>query len=120
MEESARGTPIIVEGKKDITALRALGVDGTVIAVKTGGKSFQDSISEIEKMGVNEVVLFLGFDRRGKEVTRRLKQSLEPARIKPNTHFLRALSALVAKDIQCIQSLTSYLDTIRKKVAALK
>lgn len=117
-EESAKETPIVVEGKKDVEALRALGIAGTVLTVKTGGKSFLDIVSEIEKMELPEVILFLDFDRRGKEGTKRLKQSLEQAKIKPNIRFWRALSALVGKEIQCIESLTAYLETIRKKVAA--
>jgi len=117
-EESAKGKPIVVEGKKDVNALRALGVTGTVLTVKTGGKSFLDVVSEIEKMGASEVILFLDFDRRGKEGTKHLKQSLERAKIKPNTKFWRALSALVGKEIQCVESLTAYLDTLRAKVTA--
>jgi 5S rRNA maturation endonuclease (ribonuclease M5) len=116
--ESAKGTPILVEGKKDIKALCTLGVAGTVLTVKTGGKSFLDTVSEIEKMGVPEVILFLDFDRRGKEGTKRLKQGLERAKIKPNVRFWRALSALAGKEIQCIESLTAYLDTLRAKVSA--
>jgi 5S rRNA maturation endonuclease (ribonuclease M5) len=103
--ESANGTPIVVEGKKDVEALRALGIAGTVITVKTGGKSFLDTVSEIEKMGVPEVILFLDFDRRGKEGTKHLKQNLERAKIKPNVTFWRALLMLVGKEIQCIESL---------------
>jgi len=117
-EASAKGKPIVVEGKKDVEALRASGVAGTVITVKTGGKSFLDAVSEIEKTGVSEVILFLDFDRRGKEGTKRLKQSMERAKIKPNTKFWRALSALVGKEIQCIESLTAYLDTLHTKVSA--
>jgi 5S rRNA maturation endonuclease (ribonuclease M5) len=117
-EESAKGKPIVVEGKKDVEALRALGVAGTVLTVKTGGKSFLDAVSEIEKMDVPEVILFLDFDRRGKEGTKRLKQSLEKAKIKPNVKFWRALSALMGKEIQCIESLTAYLNTLRTKVSA--
>jgi len=117
-EESAKGTPIVVEGKKDVDALRALSVKGTLITVKTGGKSFLDAVSEIEKTGVPEVILFLDFDRRGKEGTKRLKQSLERAKIKSNVKFWRSLSALVGKEIQCIESLTAYLDTLRAKVSA--
>jgi len=117
-EESAKGKPIVVEGKKDVDALRALGVTGAVLTVKTGGKSFLDAVSEIEKMGVSEVILFLDFDRRGKEGTRHLKQSLERAKIKPDTKFWRELSALVGKEIQCVESLTAYLDTLRAKVTA--
>ena len=117
-EESAKGKPIVVEGKKDVEALRALGVEGAVITVKTGGKSFLDAVSEIEKMRVPEVILFLDFDRRGKQGTKRLKQSLERAKIKPNVKFWRELSALVGKEIQCIESLTAYLVTLRAKISA--
>jgi 5S rRNA maturation endonuclease (ribonuclease M5) len=117
-EASAKGKPIVVEGKKDVDALRALGVAGTVLTVKTGGKSFLDAVFEIEKLGVPEVILFLDFDRRGREGTKRLKQSLERAKIKPNVKFWRELSALVGKEIQCVESLTAYLDTLRAKVSA--
>jgi 5S rRNA maturation endonuclease (ribonuclease M5) len=119
-EESAKGKPIVVEGKKDVEALCALGVVGTVLTVKTGGKSFLDAISEIEKTGVPEVILFLDFDRRGKEGTKHLKQSLERAKIKPNIKFWRRLSALVGKEIQCIESLTAYLRTLHAKLTAQK
>ncbi len=116
-EESAKGKPIVVEGKKDVDALRALGLTGAIITIKTGGKSFLDAVSEIEEMDAPEVILFLDFDRRGKEGTRCLKQSLERAKIKPNVKFWRELSALVGKEIQCVESLTAYLDTLRAKLA---
>jgi 5S rRNA maturation endonuclease (ribonuclease M5) len=115
-EESAKGTPIVVEGKKDVEALRVFGVEGPVVTAKTGGKSFLDVVSEIVQTDATEVVLFLDFDRRGKQGTKRLKQSLERAKIKPNTKFWRELSALVEKEIQCIESLTAYLNTLRTKV----
>ncbi|MBN1357228.1 toprim domain-containing protein [Candidatus Bathyarchaeota archaeon] len=115
-EESVKGKPIVVEGKKDVVALRALGVKGTVLTVKTGGRSFLDAICEIEKMCVPEVILFLDFDRRGKEGTKHLKQSLERAKIKPNTKLWRALSATAGKEIQCIESLTAYLQTLHEKL----
>ena len=118
MEESANGKPIVVEGKKDADALRVLGVTGNVLTVKTGGKSFLDAVSEIEKMAVPEAILLLDFDRRGKEGTKRLKKSLERAKIKPNVKFWRALSALVKNEIQCVESLKAYMCTLRAKVNA--
>jgi 2,5-diamino-6-(ribosylamino)-4(3H)-pyrimidinone 5'-phosphate reductase len=116
-EETAKGTPIVVEGKKDVEALRALGVAGTMLTVKTAGKSFLDTVSEIEKINMLEVILFLDFDRRGKEGTKRLKQNLERTKIKPNVKFWRELSALVGKEIQCVESLTAYLNTLRTKIS---
>ena len=117
-EVSAKGTPVVVEGKKDVDALRALGVEGELVTVKTGGKSFLDVVCEIEKLRVPEVILFLDFDRRGQEGTRRLKQGLERAKIKPNLKFWRKLSLLVGKEIQCIESLTAYMATLRIKIGA--
>ena len=115
-EESAKGKPIIVEGKKDTQALRLLGVNGTIVTVKTGGKSFLEATEETEKLGISEVILLMDFDRRGKEGTARLKQNLERAKIKVNTKFWRELQALVGREIQCIESLTAYLSTLQEKV----
>jgi 5S rRNA maturation endonuclease (ribonuclease M5) len=120
VEESLKGTPIVVEGKKDVQTLRALGVTGTMLTVKTGGKSFLDAVCEIEKMHVPEVILFLDFDRRGKEGTKHLKQSLERAKIKTNTKLWRRLSATAGNEIQCIESLTAYLHTLHEKTNTKK
>lgn len=117
-EESAKGKPIIVEGKKDAATLRSLGLTGTIVTAKTGGKSFVDVISDVEALNVPEVILFLDFDRRGKEATNLFKQSLERMGIKANLKFWRQLSVLVGKEIQCVESLTAYLATLHTRVAS--
>lgn len=114
-EESAKGKPIVVEGKKDEQTLRVLGVNGAVLTVKTGGKSFLEATAEIEKLGAREVILLLDFDRRGKEGTLHLQRNLEGSKIKINVLFWRELRALVGREIQCIESLTSYLSTLQEK-----
>ena len=114
-EESARGTPILVEGKKDVEALRALGVEGPVWSVKTGGKSFVDVVSELEESKAPKVVLLLDFDRRGKEGTRRLQLNLEKAKIRTDTEVWRALSRLAGRDVQCVEGLVAYLENLRAK-----
>lgn len=115
-EESSKGKPIIVEGKKDAQALRMLGVNGTIVTAKTGGKSFLEANEEIEKLGSSEIILLMDFDRRGKEGTTRLKQHLERAKIKANTKLWHELQALVGREIQCIESLTAYLSTLQEKI----
>jgi len=87
-----------------------------MLTVKTGGKSFLDAVSEIEKLSVPEVILLLDFDRRGKEGTKHLKHSLESGKIKPDVKFWRKLSALVGKEVQCIEGLTAYMVTLRSKI----
>ena len=114
--ESANGTPIIVEGKKDVETLLTMGVEGVLLAVKTGGKSFLDVVTELEQLGRREVILFLDFDRRGKEGTKKLKQSLERSGITPNITLWKELQGLLKRDIQCVESLASYLKTLREKI----
>ena len=114
--ESAKGTPIIVEGQKDVEALRGLGVEGAVVTAKTGGKNFLDVVSEVERTGAEGAVLLLDFDRRGREGTKRLKQDLEHAKIAPNLKFWRELKALLGREVQCVEGLTSYMATLRLKI----
>jgi len=110
-----KGKPIVVEGIKDAQALHELGIEGKVVTVKTGGKSFLEATVEIENLGVGAVVLLLDFDRRGKEGTIRLKRDLERAKIKVDIGFWRELEALVGREIQCIESLPAYISTLQKK-----
>lgn len=116
-DESAKGKPIVVEGKKDQETLRGLGAKGPIVSIKTGGKSFVNVISEIEVSKTPEVILLLDFDRRGREATKHFKRNLETAKIKPNTKFWYDLTSLVGKDIQCVESLITYLETLKKKLA---
>jgi 2,5-diamino-6-(ribosylamino)-4(3H)-pyrimidinone 5'-phosphate reductase len=115
-EESAKGTPIIVEGKNDVEALRNLAVEGKIISAKTGGKSILDVVFEVEKTSANEVILLFDFDRRGKEWTKRIKQQLERARVKPNIRFWRELLTLVGREVKDVEGLTTYMETLKSKI----
>jgi 5S rRNA maturation endonuclease (ribonuclease M5) len=113
--EAAKGTPIVVEGKKDAAALETLGINGTILTLKTGGKSFFDLVLELEQTGFPAVILFLDFDRRGKEGTKRLKEHLERLRIVPNVNYWRQLFSLVGRELLCVEGLPSYLQTLHSK-----
>jgi 2,5-diamino-6-(ribosylamino)-4(3H)-pyrimidinone 5'-phosphate reductase len=114
-EESAKGTPIIVEGKKDVETLVALAVAGKIISAKTSGKSLLDVVYEAKKTRACEVILLLDFDRRGKEWTQRLKQQLEQEGITPNTNFWAQLLALVGREVKDVEGLASYMETLKRK-----
>jgi len=116
-EDSAKGKLIVVEGAKDAQTLRMLGVNGRILQIKTGGKSFLEATTEIEKLKPQVVILLLDFDRRGKEGTKRLKQDLERAKVKVDMSFWRGLQALVGREVQCVESLNVYLDTLNSKVS---
>ncbi len=115
-EESAKGTPVLVEGKKDAKTIRALGVMGPIVTVKTGGKSFLDVVADLENKNPSKVVLLLDFDRRGKQGTNRLRHNLERAGIRVDLDVWLALLGSVGKDVQCVEGLITYLEKLRAMV----
>lgn len=114
-ENAANNVPIVVEGQKDVKALNELAVKGKIIVAKAYGKSLLEVVSEIEALNTREVILLLDFDRRGKELTRRLAYFLEKTSVKPNLFFWQGFLGLVRRDVKDIESLVSYLQTLMKK-----
>lgn len=112
--QSTKGTPIVVEGKKDVDVLRKLALSGEIITAKSK-KSFLALAADLEKLNVEEVILLLDFDRRGKEWTRRLTQYLEQTTIRPNTFFWKGLASLLSRDVKDIEGILPYLQTLKRK-----
>jgi 5S rRNA maturation endonuclease (ribonuclease M5) len=115
-EENRSGKPIIVEGQKDAETLRELGVNGQIIFAKTGGKSLLDVVSEIEVASASEILMLLDFDRRGRELTERLKRHIEKLGIKANMHYWLKLSSLVGKEVKDVEGLAKYMKTLKSKI----
>jgi 2,5-diamino-6-(ribosylamino)-4(3H)-pyrimidinone 5'-phosphate reductase len=118
IEESAKGNPVIVEGKKDAETLRELGVEGKIITAKTAGKSRLDVFSEIEQTRAKEVILLPDSDRRGREWMSHLRQYLEKTGIKANASFWVELFALVGKELKDVEGLVSYMETLKSKLSS--
>lgn len=114
-KESAKGTQIIVEGYNDVNTLHRLGIEGNIISAKTRGKSILDVLGEVEKFGSREVIVLMDFDRRGRELTKRLVQGFERMRIKPNIVFWSGLRRLVGRQVKDIEGLASYIETLKRK-----
>ncbi len=115
IEESAKGTPILVEGKKDVEALRTLGAEGPIMSIKTGGRSFLDVASELEEAKTAKVILLLDFDRRGKQGTNRLRHHLETAGIRVNLEFWLGLLTSIGKNVQCVEGINAYLEKLKER-----
>lgn len=119
-QKSAKGVPIVVEGKNDVEALRRLGISGNLVLAKTSGKSFLDVQDEIEQTSKREIILLFDFDRRGKEWTSRLARCLEEMKISPNLVFWKMLLGLVGRDVKDIEGLATYIDNFKNRVSCRK
>ena len=115
IQDSSEGLLVIVEGKKDVSALRSLGVEGEILCAKTAGKSRLDLLRQIEEAGYKEIILLFDFDRRGKEWTEIVKASLEKTGVKPNLTFWNEVRMLAGREVKDVEGLASYLETLYKK-----
>ena len=115
-KEAAKGTPIIVEGARDAETLRRLSVEGDLIEAKGFGRSLLDVLGEAKGRNTGEVIVFMDFDRRGREWTQRLARGFERMGVKANLVFWRRLRGLVGGDLKDIEGLATYLETLRGKL----
>jgi 2,5-diamino-6-(ribosylamino)-4(3H)-pyrimidinone 5'-phosphate reductase len=115
IQESSDGLPVIVEGKNDVSALRSLGIEGTILCAKTAGKSRLDLLGQVEEAGYKEVILLFDFDRRGREWTETVKENLEKVGVKPNLTFWNEIRMLAGREVKDVEGLESYVETLYKK-----
>lgn len=92
---------IIVEGKKDKTALEKLGITNVVVILRKPLYSF------IESIDAEEVVILTDLDPEGKKLYGILKQGLQAKGIKIDNYFREYL--LKSSRISQIEGLYHYL-----------
>ncbi|WP_292459685.1 toprim domain-containing protein [Methanothermococcus sp.] len=105
--ESKNGTPILVEGKKDIASLKKLGVDGNFITVSH--IPFFEIADELVKQGIKDVILLTDFDRTGKRYAREIINELESRGINVNKNIRRDIIRYSHGDLKDIESLYHYI-----------
>jgi 5S rRNA maturation endonuclease (ribonuclease M5) len=113
--EASEGALLLVEGQRDAEALRRIGVESEILAIKSRGGNLIDLMDRIEKYGKKEIILLMDFDRHGREMTERLIRNLERMKIKINVSFWRELLSLVERDLKDIEGLATYLETLEDK-----
>ena len=110
--------PIIVEGEKDIISLRDLGFKGEIISLHSGLSLFNfcESISRKHK----HVIILTDWDRRGGTLCRRLQEGFEANGVRPDLDFRRNLAVMCRKDVKDVQSLPSYIRTLKDRTKEMR
>lgn len=113
-EEAARGVPVLVEGRSDVKALRELGINGFLVAVRTSRKPMADLALEFAEM-TDEVIVLTDFDPAGREQAKAWAHELERIGLKANLTFWRYLMGLVGSFVKDIEGLPSLVETLMRK-----
>jgi 5S rRNA maturation endonuclease (ribonuclease M5) len=113
LAEKSLETAVLVEGKKDRSALRSLGVPGNIVCMKHSGHILFDVLDQIPD---REIVLLVDFDEYGASLARKITRYLEEKRVKVNSVFWRKIRGLVRRDVKDIEGLPSYLEKLKKSL----
>jgi len=87
---------ILVEGKKDVKALKKFGVENVV---ELRGRNYHTVAEELSKISKG-VVLLMDCDERGERIFQKFLKILPTYGLKANTHFREKLKSLGVKYIE--------------------
>jgi len=112
--ERSQTEPIIVEGSRDVRALRAVGVEGIVKPINTGVGiiNFCAALAADH----DRFIILSDWDRKGGQIAHHLRIGFESVDVKYDLQMRTQMAMLVKKEIKDVESLPSYLERLRKSV----
>ena len=106
---SGKGTLIIVEGKRDRKALRALGITGTImLGTKKSIIMFCDEVAR----EYNSVIVLTDWDEKGDKLAALMEGYLRSTSTAVNMDIRRNIKNLVQKRIKDIESLDTHISNL--------
>lgn len=111
LERSSDDTPIVVEGKRDVEALKLLGIDKNVVSLSRGVSIF--ALCEELSKEWSLVILLTDWDRKGGRLARMLKDALEANGARADEDARARIAVLTKKDIKDVESLPTYVARLR-------
>ncbi|MEM2069262.1 MAG: toprim domain-containing protein [Nitrososphaerota archaeon] len=110
VRESEEGSLIIVEGERDLKALRTLGIDGDILIYR----SRRDLLDKINMLRPAHIILLLDMDHEGEEKALYLKKFLEGSAEKIDLTYWNTLRKFRRLGLTTIESLPKILDNMVK------
>jgi 5S rRNA maturation endonuclease (ribonuclease M5) len=111
LEDASNQEPIIVEGKRDVLALKLLGITTNVVSMNKGISIF--SLAESMSRKHRQVIVLTDWDRRGGQLARMLKDAFVANGVVVNDSFRAHIVILSKKEIKDIESLPGFIERLR-------
>jgi 5S rRNA maturation endonuclease (ribonuclease M5) len=107
--ESNKHVPIIVEGKRDASALRKIGFTGEIVTLHSG-KSIYTFCEEISEK-YDHVMLLMDWDDKGEKLFRSLAEELQ-GHWEDTSSYRDLLRGLCQKDIKDVEGIPGLLERL--------
>ena len=110
LKEENINIPIIVEGEKDVEALRKFGINGIIITINSG-ISIIDFCDKIARK-YNDIIILTDWDRKGGFICHTIEKNLE-GRVKYNLYYRELLATKTLT--KTVEGLYSWFNSIKEK-----
>lgn len=105
--------PIVVEGERDVAALRALGIGGRIVALHRG-VSVLRLCEDLAAEG-REVVILTDWDLRGGKLAKALREGLAANGVKYDDVSRALLAVLTRGSITAVENLDSLVEKLKPR-----
>ena len=110
LSELNKKVPVVVEGRRDVLALRTLGLEGEIIQVHAGKGLYEFSEELHERF--EEVILLIDWDDRGERLMETLSEYLSGLWEKYRA-FRETLKVLSKNEVSEIEDLPGLIERLR-------
>ena len=108
IKDEDEGVPVIVEGKKDVHALKKLGFERDIIQIKKNDTIFH--IIEDLRNTYDRVIILTDWDSTGRKLSGRIKRACEANIIDYDLEYRREIIKFVKKEIKDVESIPSFIE----------
>ena len=112
IDASCQGAAVIVEGRRDLLALRALGLPGPVIMASRRPAL---ELAEEAARSYSQIILLTDWDEKGDEMCKTIELHLRSVGSRPDREIRSRLGKLIKKEIKDVESLSSYAERMREQ-----
>ena len=111
IERTQSGAVVVVEGKRDIIALKKLGITGHI---ETSTHQPLLVFAENLAKDATQIIILTDWDRRGDILADRITTYLQNIGITPDLDIRRRISSLVKREVKDVESLYTYMVKLKK------
>ena len=104
-EESNNGAVVVVEGKRDVSALLSVGFNGNVVTLNNF-KGVNGLVDNLDK--VSKVILMLDMDPKGKYLTHKILKLLQYKGKNVDMFYKRKLAEITKGKVRQIEEIMIY------------
>ncbi len=107
VERSENGAVVVVEGERDLKALRALGVRGVIVK-----SSNRPNVEVVESIGCGDVIIMTDWDRRGEKLKDDLVAIFNALGVVPDVEIRRRIFSILGRITTRVEDLPSVIERL--------